>query len=96
MRSPLDPAKQTRRQFVETSSATVAALLTGSSLAQEHHPSSAQTHGSATTSQLFNFGQIYTPEEAKGLLRSGQTPSLAAPTPVGLPFWWDPSMKRRI
>lgn len=96
MKSPLDLAKQTRRQFVGTSSAAFATLLSGSSVAQEHHVSSGQTHGNAKASQHFHFGTIYSPEETKSLLRSGQTSSLAAPTPIGLPFWWDPSAKKLV
>lgn len=87
---------QTRRQFVETSTAALVALLAGDSVGQEHHSASGQIHHNTTSSRHFTFGQIYTGEETIRLLRSGPALSLAGPTPIGLPFWWDPSEKKLV
>lgn len=89
---------QSRREFVESSTAALAAFLAvppfsvneeQAGIGQTTHPQSRAGH--------FSFGKTYSSAEAKQLLlHSNQAESLSGPTGVGLPFWWDKDAKMLV
>jgi hypothetical protein len=88
---------QSRRNFIESSTATLATLLTSTNLAFSQKSVAKQSRQAQPTSGHFNFGDIYDAEETKQLLLHPEHGKLlGGPTGTGLPFWWDVDAKTLV
>jgi hypothetical protein len=86
-----------RRQFLGSSSLTLATILAGlpSAQAQEKpRPGTAGDGQSGVTG--FTFGEIYSREETRQQLRPSRSLVGPSQTRIGLPFWWDKQAKRLV